>query len=151
MKSSDSFESILVAPCGIYCGACSGYLRTKNRCLGCRIDSETKPAYCKSCKIVNCELRAKTESGFCYDCEKLPCQRMKQLDKRYKTKYNTGLIQNLTIIKEKGMITFLRLEKNKRTCTDCGSIISIHRDKCTTCNGIGIKYHNYEKIFKQRL
>ena len=134
MKTSDSFESLLVAPCGIYCGACSGYLRAKNKCSGCRIDSENKPAYCKSCKIVNCELRAKTESGFCYDCEKLPCQRMKQLDKRYRTKYNTGLIQNLTIIKEKGMVTFLGLEKTKRTCTDCGSIISIHRDKCTTCN-----------------
>jgi hypothetical protein len=133
MISPDSFESTLVAPCGIYCGACNGYLRTKNKCSGCRIDSDTKPAYCKSCKISNCELLAKTESGFCYDCDKLPCQRLKQLDKRYRTRYNTGLIQNLTIIKEKGMDIFLELEKNKRTCVKCGSIISIHKEKCSAC------------------
>jgi hypothetical protein len=136
MEFSDSFDSILVAPCGIYCGACSGYLRTKNKCAGCRTDSEAKPPYCKSCKIVICELRAKTESGFCYECEKLPCQRMKQLDKRYRIRYNTGLIQNLIIIKEKGMTTFLDLEKTKRSCTVCGSIISIHTAKCTTCNKV---------------
>ncbi|HNW57431.1 MAG TPA: DUF3795 domain-containing protein [Bacteroidales bacterium] len=134
MLSPDSFDSILLAPCGIYCGACSGYLRPKNKCTGCRIDSETKPTYCKSCKIANCELLAKTESRYCYDCEKLPCQRLKQLDKRYRTKYNTGLIQNLMIIKEKGMDTFMKLEREKRTCVNCGSIISIHRENCTACS-----------------
>jgi hypothetical protein len=134
MKPSNQFESILVAPCGIYCGVCRGFMRPKNKCSGCRIDSELKPAYCKTCIIVNCELRAKTESGFCYDCEKFPCQRMKQLDKRYRTKYNTSLIQNLIVIKEKGMQTFLKLEKEKRTCTICGSIISIHDKGCGTCN-----------------
>lgn len=134
MKSSDPFQSILTAPCGIYCGACYGYLRPKNKCSGCRIDSETKPAYCKSCIIANCELLAKTESGFCYDCEKFPCKRMKQLDKRYRTKYNTGLIQNLLTIKDKGMTTFLTLEKIKRSCPVCGSLLCIHKEGCSECN-----------------
>jgi hypothetical protein len=134
MKPPNPFESILVAPCGIYCGVCRGFMRPKNKCSGCRIDSESKPSYCKTCKIAYCELLAKTESGFCYDCEKFPCQRMKQLDKRYRTKYNTGLIQNLIVIKEKGMETFLKLEKEKRTCTVCESIISIHASGCDSCN-----------------
>jgi hypothetical protein len=134
IKSHDTFESILTAPCGIFCGVCSGYLRTRNKCHGCRNDSETKPNYCIHCRIANCELLAKTNSGFCYDCGKFPCPRMKQLDKRYRTKYNTGLIQNLMLIKEKGMTTFLSLEKKRRTCPDCGSIICIHRNGCTNCN-----------------
>ena len=133
MKTSPAFESILVSPCGLYCGACSGYLREKNKCSGCRISSETKPNYCVHCIIANCELLAGTESGFCYDCEKFPCKRMKQLDKRYRTRYNTGLIENLMLIKEKGMTAFLRLEKKKRTCSVCGSVISIHKSGCSTC------------------
>jgi len=134
MTTSSAFERILVAPCGIYCGACYAYLRDKNKCHGCRIDFETKPLSCVRCRKANCDLLAKTKSGFCYDCNKFPCQSLKQLDKRYRTKYNTSLIENLILIKEKGMPEFLKIEQEKRTCPECGSIISIHRDNCQTCN-----------------
>jgi hypothetical protein len=133
MISSETIDQKLIAPCGIYCGACYAYLRDKNKCPGCRLLSDPQPEFRLRCKIANCQTLAGTNSGFCYDCEKIPCQRLKQLDKRYRTKYNTGLIQNLNIIKENGMKTFLLLEKKKRTCPDCGSIISIHRESCTTC------------------
>lgn len=134
MKASEEFKSTLIAPCGIYCGVCYAHLREKNKCFGCRTDFDTKPKYCIQCRIANCDLLAKTKSGFCFECEKFPCQRLKQLDKRYRTKYNTGLIRNLVLIKEKGIQTFLKLEKNLRTCPDCGSLISVHRNNCTTCN-----------------
>lgn len=133
MKTNVAFESILISPCGLYCGACSGYLRTKNKCPGCRINSGTKPVYCVTCRIVNCELLSGTNSGFCYECEKFPCQRLRQLDRRYRTKYNTGLIQNLDLIREKGIDTFLKAEKKKRTCRKCGSILCIHQTGCTIC------------------
>ena len=123
----------LVAPCGIHCEACYAHLRDKNKCPGCRLLTDPIPNFRLRCKIANCQILAETKTGFCYDCGKIPCQRLKDLDKRYRTRYNTGLIQNLNIIKEKGMDTFLKIEKKKRTCPDCGSIISIHRAGCSIC------------------
>jgi ribosomal protein S27AE len=134
VKASVPLDSRIVGPCGIYCGACYAFLREKNACPGCRLLTYPIPDFRLRCKIANCDILNNTDSGFCYDCEKIPCKRLKQLDKRYRTKYNTGLIQNLSFIKEKGMAAFLKLEIEKRTCPDCGSIISIHRDSCTNCN-----------------
>jgi len=127
-------DSKLIAPCGIYCGACYMFLRDKKRCKGCRIDSIDKPKYCDKCKIAHCEMLSKTSNGFCYECEKFPCQRLKQLDKRYRTKYSTSLIQNQITIKEKGTKTFLNQEAEIRTCPKCGSVVSIHWKGCFKCN-----------------
>jgi hypothetical protein len=134
MKTLVSFDSSLIAPCGMNCGSCLAYLREKNRCVGCRFHSDTKNKSCVQCIIINCERLAETGSGFCYDCEKFPCQRLKQLDKRYRTKYNTGLINNLLMIRDKGMASFLKFETKRRTCCYCGSVLSVHRDNCPTCN-----------------
>lgn len=127
-------DSKLIAPCGIYCGACYMFLREKKRCLGCRVDSTEKPKYCEKCKIAHCERLLQTPSGFCFDCATFPCQRLKQLDKRYSTKYGTGLIQNQIEIKEKGTNAFLTQESAIRTCSNCGSVISIHWKGCIKCN-----------------
>lgn len=122
-----------MAPCGIYCGACYMFLREKKRCLGCRIDSVEKPKYCEKCKIANCLRLSKTQSGFCYDCDMFPCLRLKQLDKRYRIRYSTGLIQNQIDIKEKGTDVFVTQELAIRTCPKCGSAISIHWKNCQFC------------------
>lgn len=126
-------DSKLIAPCGIYCGACYMFLRDKKRCWGCRIDSAEKPKYCDKCIIANCERLSQTTSGFCFDCEKFPCQRLKQLDKRYRTKYDTSLVQNQVDIKEKGSKSFLASESVKRTCPKCRSVVSIHWKDCKSC------------------
>ena len=133
MKTSAFIDPRLVAPCGIHCGTCYAYLRDKNKCPGCRYLADPMPHFRHRCKIATCQSLAGTKSGFCYDCDNIPCRRLKDLDKRYRTRYNTGLLQNLAFIKEKGMPVFLRLELMKRTCPVCGSIISIHKEYCTTC------------------
>jgi hypothetical protein len=69
----------------------------------------------------------------CYECDTIPCKRLKELDKRYRISYNTSLIQNLAVIKEKGMDTFLAHEMKHRTCQGCGLLISIHSNGCSTC------------------
>ncbi len=33
---------VLIAPCGMNCGTCLGYLREKNKCVGCRLKSDIK-------------------------------------------------------------------------------------------------------------
>ena len=133
MKPQVTFDKILIAPCGMNCGTCIAYLREKNRCPGCRIYSANKAISIQRCIIPKCVHLEKTASKFCYDCEKFPCIRMKQLDKRYSTKYKTSFIDNLTMIKEKGIDSFLDFESNRRTCPNCGSVLSVHRDHCLTC------------------
>ncbi len=123
----------LVAPCGIHCGTCYAYIREKRKCPGCRLLTDNVPQFRHRCKIANCQILAETGSGFCYDCKKIPCQRLKQLDKRYRIRYNTSLIQNLELIKDNGMDIFLEMEEMKRTCPTCGAIISVHHDGCATC------------------
>ncbi len=124
----------LIAPCGMNCAICLGYLREKNKCLGCREMSENKPFYCRKCIIANCEILKKNKWKYCSDkCEKFPCKRLKSLDKRYRTKYGMSMIENLKNIKKLGIRQFVRNEKVRWTCKNCGSIICVHRDVCQKC------------------
>jgi len=134
MNTSVTFDRSMIAPCGMNCGTCSGYLREKNRCCGCWPDSGSKPAYCTTCRIKNCELLKKTDSKFCYECEKFPCQRLKQLDKRYRTRYRVSFLENLRSIKEIGISDYLLNEAQRWTCPGCGSVVSVHKDYCLKCN-----------------
>jgi len=124
----------LIAACGMNCGLCIGYLREKKPCGGCfKKDDENKPNQCRTCSIVNCELLAKTESGFCFECEKFPCKRLKQLDKRYKSKYRMSMIDNLLFIQKNGLQNFIEKEEQKWRCKVCGSGLCVHRDFCLNC------------------
>jgi len=133
MKPLVLFDKSLIAPCGMNCGTCLAYLREKNKCPGCRILSDDKAISVKTCTVTTCIYLAKTKSKFCYECEKYPCKRIKQLDKRYRTKYGTSFIENLLMIKENGIDYFLDFESKRRTCTNCGSTLCVHRDFCLTC------------------
>lgn len=133
MKTAVNFDKSLIAPCGMNCGTCIAYLRVKNKCLGCRVYSADKAVSVKRCIITSCDKLARTASKFCYDCETYPCKRLKQLDKRYRTKYKTSFIENLTIIKDEGIDNFLVFESERRTCSNCGSVLSVHRDHCLVC------------------
>lgn len=133
MKQSVSFDKFLIAPCGMNCGTCIAFLRDKNKCIGCRNNSAEKAISVQRCIITKCIFLEKTASGFCYECEKFPCRRIKQLDKRYRTKYRTSFIENLTIIKEKGIDNFLVFESERRSCQECGSVLSVHRNLCLNC------------------
>jgi hypothetical protein len=134
MSTKVSFDKALIAPCGMNCGTCIAYLRDKNNCCGCRLITVDNSKSRQQCVVRNCFYLEKTASKFCYDCEKFPCKRIKQLDKRYRTKYRTSFIQNLEIIKDLGITAFLKNEAIKWTCQGCGSVLSCHRDQCLICN-----------------
>ena len=136
MTSTLKYEG-LIAPCGMNCGLCIGHIREKNPCGGCfKMDDENKPQRCRSCKIVNCDLLAKTKSGFCYDCTKYPCSRLKNLDKRYRTKYGMSMIENLTFIKNHGLENFINNEEARWKCEVCGVGLCVHRKFCLNCKTI---------------
>jgi len=128
-----NLQKTLIAPCGMNCGICLGYLRDKNVCKGCRIPDESISKSRSKCIINNCELLNKTDSKFCYDCEKYPCKRLKQLDKRYRTKYHMSMLENLEYIKSNGLESFVLKEKERWKCPTCGGTICVHRGFCLTC------------------
>jgi hypothetical protein len=127
------FERYHLAPCGINCGTCRGYLRVRNKCSGCMSVEGSNIRHCINCSIRNCEFLDKTTSKFCYECEKFPCLRIKQIDKRYRIKYKTGLIQNLTTISTTSVETYLQNEVKRWTCSSCGTALSVHEAKCGNC------------------
>lgn len=135
MENKVSFERNNIAACGINCATCIGFLRVKNKCGGCR-NNVNKPNYCVKCIITNCEFLAATKSKFCFECKKFPCKRMKELDKRYRTKYNLSLIENLRTIENIGIDKFLENENIKWECKKCGSVLCVHRNECILCKTI---------------
>jgi hypothetical protein len=124
----------LIAPCGMNCGICLGHLREKNRCPGCRKMGENESDHCRKCIIRECPTLEDRKMRFCSGkCDKYPCRRLRDLDKRYRTKYGMSMIENLDNIKKTGIRDFVRNEKTRWRCTKCGSTICVHRDSCLKC------------------
>ncbi len=136
MGNTRFYYESLIAPCGMNCGACIAYLREKNKCGGCLGLDSKKPKYCRECSVVTCEIRKNLLSHACYDCQKFPCRRIKQLDKRYRTKYHMSMIENLEMIRDEGLEMFLLKENNRWLCPDCGAPASVHRDTCFECGAM---------------
>jgi hypothetical protein len=129
-------ETQLIAPCGMNCGICLAYLREKRKCPGCRVEDTNKAPTVVRCIIKNCEMIKRSQSGFCFECEIYPCKRLKQLDKRYRTKYSMSMIENLESIKGIGSSTFIENEHERWHCTKCGGVICVHRGYCLHCGPI---------------
>ena len=114
----------LIAPCGMNCAVCKAHLRDKseeNYCRGC--NNNPVYAYCQKCKMRNCNEK---KSSFC-DCENMPCTRLKQLDKRYRTKYGMSMVENLEFIKQHGLGAFVK-QQNAKYVTKKG-IFCVHDKK----------------------
>jgi len=128
-------KSKLIAPCGMNCGLCIAFLRDKNKCPGCRYMDDPESKYCKQCSIRNCEIRKNKGLKFCSNkCEKYPCTRLKNLDKRYRTKYHMSMIENLENIESKGVRKFVQNEKKRWKCKKCNCTICVHKGICLNCN-----------------
>ena len=139
------FEPELIAPCGMNCGICAAYLRDKRKCFGCKSRD-------KKCSIRNCERYLKNKFRFCYECDSFPCERIKRLDKRYRTKYEMSMIENLEFIRKKGITKFIENEIERWKCPECGGVICVHNKNCYRC-GKGVpktgKIGRFAKILKK--
>jgi transposase len=131
----------LIAPCGMNCALCSGYLALQYdvKSKGIRMP------YCKGCRPrdKNCAFLKKKRGlllnksvMFCFECPDFPCERLKRLDKRYQKLFRMSMIENLQELKEKGMETFLENQERKYKCPKCGDIICVHDGKCYSCGYI---------------
>jgi hypothetical protein len=136
-EKTTAIPADLIAPCGMNCRFCWAHIRQRNACPGClRPDGEGDPAgKCRTTyRIKNCEHLAVGKSRYCSDrCGSFPCARLKQLDKRYRTKYGMSMIANLNQIREVGIRQFVRNEKAKWLCPKCGKLICVHKPACLSC------------------
>lgn len=123
-------SSSLIAPCGMNCALCLAYQREDNHCEGCR--NKAKRGV-KNCVIKNCRNISSIKSSFCFECEKYPCSRLRQLDKRYKDKYNMSMIENLENINNFGLKEFLNKQTIRWSCPKCHELLCVHRDYCLKC------------------
>ncbi len=132
-------EEKLIAPCGMNCGICISFLAMKNELN----KQGFKKKYCPGCLVRgkncifmknHCELLGKGLVRFCYECGKYPCKRLKELDKRYRTKYHMSMLENLEFIKGHGIERFLEKEEAKWRCPDCCDVLCCHNGLCLNCN-----------------
>jgi len=129
----------LIAPCGMNCAVCSGYLAL-------RYDVKSKGIrmpYCKGCRPRDkkcaflkkrCELLLNDKVEFCYECKDFPCERLEHIDNRYQTFFRMSLMENLESIKRNGMSRFLEAQEEKWRCPKCGEVICCHNGLCFNCD-----------------
>jgi len=127
MAAKNPFKKDLVAPCGMDCAICSAYLRKKNRCPGC---DAANHQYRRHCRIAGCP---QVKKRFTHTCGEFPCSRLRQLDRRYRTRYGMSMLDNLAAIRNGGIRAFLRRERERWTCHDCGGTIDVHHHRCAAC------------------
>src|SRR3990170_8344225 len=127
---SEKFTPELVAPCGMNCGICKAYLAYSRgvptqrgkvtHCSGCLPRS-------KNCYIKRgCKKLSQNVFRFCFECEQMPCENLKRLDKRYRSRYNMSMVENLKEIKANGIEKFLENQRAKYRCPRCSDAVSVH-------------------------
>ena len=128
----------LIAPCGMNCSICSGYLAFKYDIKGKGI----KMPYCSGCRPRDkkcaflkkrCHLLILGKVQYCYECDNFPCLHLQRIDKRYRHDFQMSMIENLEFIKENGVDKFLIKQAGKWKCPECGAEICCHNGICFNC------------------
>lgn len=148
----------LMAPCGLYCGACGVYIATRDQnekfrevmgnlyqtkpedtqCLGCmqKEPPEKLYGYCAMCDIRNCV----REKGFysCHQCDQWPCGLIE----------NFGLATGRRVMKraiplwrekvaaygdEQGSVEWARAELERYHCPTCWKPLFRGAKRCRAC------------------
>ena len=132
-------EEKLIAPCGMNCGICSGYLAFKHEIKSKGI----KMSYCAGCRPRNkkcaflkkqCQLLLNGQVEYCYECQDFPCKRLHNIDQRYRTLFRMSMIENLEFIRDNGIVRFLSKEQGEWHCPGCGEVICCHNGLCFNCD-----------------
>lgn len=130
----------LIAPCGMNCGLCYAYHRVEKHCPGCR-NGVTMPS-CVKCSKKLCDKRS---GEYCFQCAIFPCVKLKQLDKRYRTKYEMSMIENLEIIRDHGMESFLKREDSRWVTAE--GVYCVHTKKRILINEVDQETQKLDKKF----
>lgn len=132
-------EEQLIAPCGMNCALCIHYQAAKHQlnqkgfsrttCPGCI----PRGTHCRHMGA-RCARLGEGQVRFCTQCPDYPCRRLKDLDKRYRTKYHMSMLENLEILKGPGgMEALLQREAVRWQCPHCKEILCCHNGLCLGC------------------
>lgn len=148
----------LMAPCGLYCGACGVYIATRDKnekfksvmadlygtkpekteCLGCMQPDPPKKLYgpCKICAIRDC-IKSKNFYS-CHQCEEWPCD----LTENFAISTGRKVIQRTIPIwrekvashgDEEGSVEWARSECERYHCPSCGKPLFRGAQRCRAC------------------
>lgn len=139
MNKEKNFTRDLVAPCGMNCNICSGYLALRYNLK----DQGIRMSYCIGCRPRNkqcaflkkrCERLRNQTVQFCFECPEYPCENLRHIDTRYQTFFRMSLLQNLQDIQKKGIDAFLREQEVRWGCSTCGGSVCCHNGLCFHCD-----------------
>ncbi len=128
----------LIAPCGMNCAVCSGYLALTHDAKAKGI----KMPYCPGCRPrgkrcaflkKRCGLILKGKVKYCFECKDFPCDNLRKIDGRYRAHYHMSMIKNLELVRDKGVAKLLAAERKKWKCPKCGGVICCHNGLCFDC------------------
>jgi hypothetical protein len=131
MKMPGAIDKLMFSPCGMNCMVCYVHLKMNKPCSGCLADDMGKPERCKNCALTSCA----KEKGitYCLNCADYPCSRIKNMEKSYRKRYQTSLIENSRYAQAHGLKAFFEKEIERWTCKDCSGIVSLHDRTCSEC------------------
>lgn len=130
------FTKEMIAPCGLDCTICSQAQVEGNPRLGCNGPDENKLEFCvKRCGIILCQKRRENGYKYCDECPDYPCEDVMEKETRYTSQYplKESPLENLRMIRERGMEAFLERERQQWTCKKCGKPVSVHTGLCSGC------------------
>lgn len=127
----EKIDTVLFAPCGMNCLVCYRHCYHKKPCGGCRNSDKGKLEHCRKCRIKDC-IRDKG-LAYCYECPEHPCRLIRSLEKSYKKRYQTSLVENSEFVSRYGLEKFMERQREKYTCPKCGGVISVHDGECSEC------------------
>ncbi len=157
--SEDEFaDKRLMAPCGLYCGACGVYISHRDgntkfrdvlarlygskpeetKCKGCMQEDPPDCLYgfCTMCKIRDC-VRGKSFYS-CHQCDEFPCKLVenfplpvgRRVMKRAIPRWRELVVEHGD---EKGSVEWARGECERYHCPDCGYPLFRGATKCRSC------------------
>jgi hypothetical protein len=147
-------DKSLLAPCGLYCGACSVRFAVKQNdlellnmikgsvnaylghpveieelaCEGCL--SDVVAVMCRECKMRDCAL----DKGFthCSECDEVPCEKITNFQ-------NDGMIHHAEVVcsirrrQEIGESQWEKEQKERWKCEHCGEPVHWYAQTCKFC------------------
>ena len=140
----------LVAPCGLYCGACSAYLAAREgneqrfaagsgskkpatgsmQCDGC-LGGGQLAAHASQCAIRECAI-AKSKTRRCSECPDFPCDRITNFNNSGFL-HHSEVLDNLRKLQAMGIKDWTNHEIDRWRCSKCPTMLSWYDAECPSC------------------
>jgi len=149
-------KEILVASCGLYCGACPMYLATQEndptrlesikkqarfgslpnlpwedlQCDGC-LSGGRLASFCRECAIRD-SATDKTATRRCSECAEFACDRITGFNNSG-FPHHSEVLENLRQLRTMGIADWTKHENDRWHCSKCRTMLSWYESECLKC------------------